>query len=95
MDLNSPDAPVKLAQRSPTVDDDHDQWSGDGSSGDENRSQSGAAKRKRPLSVSCETCKARKVSLFRQWGSLYLPQFALTVLLGEVRPWTARLRMVS
>ncbi|KAF2662546.1 C6 transcription factor-like protein [Lophiostoma macrostomum CBS 122681] len=66
MDLNSPDVPVKLAQRSPTVDDDHDQWSvGDGSSGDENRSQSGAAKRKRPLSVSCETCKARKVKCDR------------------------------
>lgn len=56
----SPEA--KLSQHSPTADDEHDNWSGEGSSGDEaNRSQSGASKRKRPLSVSCEICKQRKV----------------------------------
>ncbi|KAF2713606.1 hypothetical protein K504DRAFT_487976 [Pleomassaria siparia CBS 279.74] len=61
---------AKLSQRSPTsVDnDDHDpdNWSGGDSSGDEApRSQSGASKRKRPLSVSCETCKTRKVKCDR------------------------------
>lgn len=57
----------KLSQHSPTADDEHDNWSGgEGSSADEaNRSQSGAAKRKRPLSVSCETCKQRKVKCDR------------------------------
>lgn len=60
------------SQQSPTQDDDHDQdhdnWSaGEGSSADDGttRSQSGAAKRKRPLSVSCETCKQRKVKCDR------------------------------
>jgi hypothetical protein len=63
----SPDSNSKPSQRSPTVDDEHDQWSGgEGSSADEvNRSQSGAAKRKRPPSVSCETCKQRKVKCDR------------------------------
>lgn len=63
----SPDSNAKLSQHSPTADDDHDHWSaGEGSSADEgNRSQSGASKRKRPLSVSCETCKQRKVKCDR------------------------------
>ncbi|KAF2476045.1 uncharacterized protein BDR25DRAFT_278813 [Lindgomyces ingoldianus] len=59
----SPDSNAKLSQHSPTGDDDHDNWS---SSADEaNRSQNGTAKRKRPLSVSCETCKQRKVKCDR------------------------------
>ncbi|KAF1955412.1 C6 transcription factor-like protein [Byssothecium circinans] len=57
----SPDGTAKLSQHSPG--DDHDNWSGEGSS-DDNRS-GGALKRKRPLSVSCETCKARKVKCDR------------------------------
>jgi hypothetical protein len=68
----SPDThskPSQHSQHSPTQDDDHDQehWSaGEGSSADDAaRSQSGAAKRKRPLSVSCETCKQRKVKCDR------------------------------
>jgi hypothetical protein len=53
-------------QQSPIGDDDQDNWSGDASSADEaNRSQSGSSKRKRPLSVSCETCKQRKVKCDR------------------------------
>lgn len=60
----SPERHAKLSQHSPTAEE-YDVWSGDGSSGDEgNRSQTGASKRKRPLSVSCETCKQRKVSRF-------------------------------
>lgn len=61
----------KLSQHSPPADDDHDhcQWSageGEGSSADEaSRSQNGSSKRKRPLSVSCETCKQRKVKCDR------------------------------
>jgi hypothetical protein len=47
-------------------DDDHDGWSaGDASTGDEAaRSQSGKRKREK-LSVSCETCKQRKVKCDR------------------------------
>ncbi|KAF2200143.1 C6 transcription factor-like protein [Delitschia confertaspora ATCC 74209] len=56
---------TKLSHHSPTLDDDHDNWSaGDGSSGDE-VSKNGSTKRKRPLSVSCETCKQRKVKCDR------------------------------
>ncbi|ORY12389.1 C6 transcription factor-like protein [Clohesyomyces aquaticus] len=59
----SPDSNAKHSQRSPTADDEQDNWS---SSGDEAaRSQNGSAKRKRPLSVSCETCKQRKVKCDR------------------------------
>ncbi|KAF2017748.1 hypothetical protein BU24DRAFT_449354 [Aaosphaeria arxii CBS 175.79] len=63
----SPDSNSKLSQHSPAADEDHDNWSGgEASSADEaNRSQSGASKRKRPLSVSCETCKQRKVKCDR------------------------------
>ncbi|KAF2277850.1 uncharacterized protein EI97DRAFT_465967 [Westerdykella ornata] len=65
----SPDTNSKPSRHSPRADDDndHDQWSaGDASSGDDiSRSQTGAAKRKRPLSVSCETCKQRKVKCDR------------------------------
>ena len=61
----SPDT-AKLSHRSPTADDDHDHWSAGDSSADEAaRSQSGASKRKRPLSVSCELCKTRKVKCDR------------------------------
>ena len=57
---------AKLSQHSPAVDDDHDNWSAEGSSAEEaGRSQHGAVKRKRPLSVSCETCKTRKVKCDR------------------------------
>ncbi|KAJ4366112.1 hypothetical protein N0V83_007747 [Neocucurbitaria cava] len=53
----SPDGTAKLSHHSP-----EEAWSAEESSADEaaNRSQSGT-KRKRPLSVSCETCKHRKV----------------------------------
>jgi hypothetical protein len=51
----SPDSNPKLAQQSP-AGDEHE-WSGEGSSADEER----GSKRKRPLSVSCEICKQRKV----------------------------------
>lgn len=62
----SPDTNSKLSQHSVTQDDEHDQDHWSGSSADEaNRSQSGASKRKRPLSVSCETCKQRKVKCDR------------------------------
>jgi hypothetical protein len=63
----SPDSNAKLSQHSPAADDDHDTWSaGEGSSADDAaRSQTGASKRKRPLSVSCETCKQRKVKCDR------------------------------
>jgi hypothetical protein len=50
----SPNGTAKLSQHSP----DAQSWSDEGSSGDEavDRSQSGTSgKRKRPLSVSCET----------------------------------------
>lgn len=57
----SPDSHAKLSQHSPT--DEQDAWSGEGSSGDEAVQASGATKRKRPLSVSCEICKQRKVSV--------------------------------
>lgn len=59
----SSDGHAKLSQHSPT--DDHDGWSAEGSSGDEVVQPSGATKRKRPLSVSCETCKQRKASSTR------------------------------
>ncbi|KAF1998586.1 hypothetical protein P154DRAFT_438710 [Amniculicola lignicola CBS 123094] len=66
----SPEGHSKLSQHSATADDDNDNdndnWSQEGSSADEaNRSQGGSAKRKRPLSVSCETCKTRKVKCNR------------------------------
>ncbi|KAH7080005.1 C6 transcription factor-like protein [Paraphoma chrysanthemicola] len=60
----SPNGTSKLSQHSP----DAPSWSDEGSSGDEavDRSQSGTSgKRKRPLSVSCETCKTRKVKCDR------------------------------
>ncbi|KAF2731582.1 hypothetical protein EJ04DRAFT_442789 [Polyplosphaeria fusca] len=61
----SPDARHrKLSQHSPLVDDDADNWSGDASTADE-ANRSGSSKRKRPLSVSCETCKQRKVKCDR------------------------------
>lgn len=59
----SPNGTAKLSHHSP----EHD-WSAEESSADEggNRSQSGTSnKRKRPLSVSCETCKQRKVKCDR------------------------------
>ena len=59
----SPDSHSKLSQHSPTADDDHDNWSGDASSGDDGGRA--GSKRKRPLSVSCETCKQRKVKCDR------------------------------
>jgi hypothetical protein len=60
----SPDG-TKLSHRSPTADDDHDNWSGESSGEEATRSQNGTSKRKRPLSVSCETCKTRKVKCDR------------------------------
>ncbi|KAF2030514.1 C6 transcription factor-like protein [Setomelanomma holmii] len=62
--VTSPNGTAKLSQHSP----DAHSWSDEGSSGEEavDRSQSGASsKRKRPLSVSCETCKTRKVKCDR------------------------------
>ncbi|KAF2820391.1 C6 transcription factor-like protein [Ophiobolus disseminans] len=60
----SPNGTSKLSHQSP----DAPSWSDEGSSGDEanDRSQNGTSgKRKRPLSVSCETCKTRKVKCDR------------------------------
>ncbi|KAJ4358103.1 uncharacterized protein N0V89_002682 [Didymosphaeria variabile] len=79
----SPESHAKLSQHSPT--DEQDGWSGEGSSGDEAIQASGATKRKRPLSVSCEICKQRKVKCDRGqpscgWcvknhsGCIYLPR---------------------
>lgn len=39
----------------------NEQWSGDDSDGDGEGADDGSRKRKRPMSVSCELCKARKV----------------------------------
>ncbi|KAH6878608.1 fungal-specific transcription factor domain-containing protein [Alternaria rosae] len=62
----SPNGTAKLSNHSPG---DAQDWSGDERSSDEeahDRSQSGTSnKRKRPLSVSCETCKQRKVKCDR------------------------------
>ncbi|KAF1830296.1 hypothetical protein BDW02DRAFT_507858 [Decorospora gaudefroyi] len=62
----SPNGTAKLSHHSP---EDAPDWSGDERSSDDDahdRSQSGASnKRKRPLSVSCETCKQRKVKCDR------------------------------
>jgi hypothetical protein len=98
----SPKQHAKLSQHSPP-DDEADHWSGDGSSGDEgNHSQSGASKRKRPLSVSCETCKQRKVKCDRGqpacgWcmknhsACLYLPRKKPGLRAGYGRELEARL----
>ena len=51
----SPESSAKLPQQSPTADEQD--WSGESSAEEERGS-----KRKRPLSVSCEICKQRKVS---------------------------------
>ncbi|USP79164.1 uncharacterized protein yc1106_06438 [Curvularia clavata] len=60
----SPNGTAKLSNHSP--EQAHD-WSGDDRSSDDDRAgQSSASnKRKRPLSVSCETCKQRKVKCDR------------------------------
>ncbi|OAL54190.1 hypothetical protein IQ07DRAFT_629291 [Pyrenochaeta sp. DS3sAY3a] len=98
----SPNGTSKLSHHSP--DDGHD-WSADeGTSADEaNRSQSGAPnKRKRPLSVSCETCKSRKVKCDRQtpacgWclknhsACIYLPRKKPGLRAGYGRELEARL----
>jgi hypothetical protein len=58
----------KLSQHSPVHDDDPNAWSegDDASSADDGvKGPNGAVKRKRPLSVSCETCKQRKVKCDR------------------------------
>ncbi|KAJ4292564.1 hypothetical protein N0V90_009227 [Kalmusia sp. IMI 367209] len=97
----SPDGHAKLSQHSPT--DEQDVWSGEGSSGDEaTRSQSGAIKRKRPLSVSCEICKQRKVKCDRGQPScgwctknssicIYLPRKKPGLRAGYGRELEARL----
>jgi hypothetical protein len=100
----SPETHTKLSQHSPTVDDEHDGWSAaEGSSGEEvNRSQNGAAKRRRPLSVSCETCKQRKVKCDRGQPScgwcmknhsqcIYLPRKKPGLRAGYGRELEARL----
>jgi len=50
----SPEGSAKLTQQSPAGEEQD--WSGDSSAEEERGS-----KRKRPLSVSCEICKTRKV----------------------------------
>jgi len=65
----SPDSNnTKFSQHSPNLDDEQDQdhWSaGDSSADDAGHDHKSSAKRKRPLSVSCETCKQRKVKCDR------------------------------
>ncbi|KAF1946801.1 hypothetical protein EJ02DRAFT_335404 [Clathrospora elynae] len=59
----SPNSTSKLSHHSP--EDAHD-WSGSSEEEANDRSQSGRSnKRRRPLSVSCETCKLRKVKCDR------------------------------
>ncbi|KAF1966648.1 C6 transcription factor-like protein [Bimuria novae-zelandiae CBS 107.79] len=95
-----PEGHAKLSQHSPT--EDHDGWSGEGSSGDEAIQASGATKRKRPLSVSCEICKQRKVKCDRGqpscgWciknncGCVYLPRKKPGLRAGYGRELEARL----
>ncbi|KAF2637391.1 C6 transcription factor-like protein [Massarina eburnea CBS 473.64] len=95
----SPDGNAKLSQHSPT--DEQDTWSAEASSADDNRS-AGTLKRKRPLSVSCETCKARKVKCDRGHPScgwctknhstcIYLPRKKPGLRAGYGRELEARL----
>ena len=42
-------------------DSNNESWSGDESNGDEDNGNGDSKKRKRPMSVSCELCKQRKV----------------------------------
>ena len=59
----SPDSNPKHFQQSP-VDDDQNNWSGADASSPEG-AEEGSSKRKRPMSVSCELCKQRKVKCDR------------------------------
>ncbi len=60
----SASTPHEITRASQHSAEEH--WSGDDSSAEEHElGQSAPSKRKRPLSVSCETCKARKVKCDR------------------------------
>lgn len=66
---NSPTA-VGTLHRSPTSrshgdGDENEHWSGDESTGGDQEAHEGTGKRKRPMSVSCELCKTRKVKCER------------------------------
>ncbi|EON67084.1 hypothetical protein W97_06337 [Coniosporium apollinis CBS 100218] len=66
---NSPTA-VETLHRSPTSrshgdGEDNEHWSGDESTGGDQEAHEGTGKRKRPMSVSCELCKTRKVKCDR------------------------------
>jgi hypothetical protein len=62
----SPNGTSKLSHHSPG-DDDHEVWSAgeDDSAEEAGRSQSGSKRKREKLSVSCETCKQRKVKCDR------------------------------
>ena len=62
----SPNGTSKLSHHSPG-DDDHEVWSaGEDESGEDGgRSMSGSKRKREKLSVSCETCKQRKVKCDR------------------------------
>ncbi|KAF2868703.1 fungal-specific transcription factor domain-containing protein [Massariosphaeria phaeospora] len=66
----SPAAAFALPHQSPAADDEPDNWSaGEGSSGDDADERSTNKRKRPPLSVSCETCKARKVRCDRSHPS--------------------------
>ncbi|CBX97926.1 similar to C6 transcription factor [Plenodomus lingam JN3] len=103
-------SPNDTAKHSQQSAEDHHDWSGeDASSADEahDRSQSGApSKRKRPLSVSCETCKQRKVKCDRgapacSWcvknnsACVYLPRKKPGLRAGYGRELEARLGLAK
>jgi hypothetical protein len=62
----SPNGTSKLSHHSPG-DDEHEVWSaGEDESGEDGgRSTSGSKRKREKLSVSCETCKQRKVKCDR------------------------------
>lgn len=62
----SPNGTSKLSHHSPG-EDDHEIWSAgeDDSGEDVGRSQTGSKRKREKLSVSCETCKQRKVKCDR------------------------------
>lgn len=61
----SPNGTSKLSHHSPG-EEDHEVWSGgEDESGDDTGRQSGSKRKREKLSVSCETCKQRKVKCDR------------------------------
>lgn len=89
----SPNGTAKLSNHSPQ--DGHHDWSADDRSSDDeahDRSQPGASnKRKRPLSVSCETCSKSPTAACKRRRLLTLPSRAAQ---GQVRPRVASVFVV-